>query len=122
MLWPRATRAGKGDPTADHADWAPSKTFPVGASADGSFLRGLQQLTRLALERCRVSAGGQRLRNVIEWTLRSSLLARDPSALLWPLISGYAAYVASCLKKSSSRNFCRRWSAAMLARWRCSVA
>jgi len=52
-----------------------------------------------------VSAGGQRLRNVIEWTLRSSLLARDPSALLWPLISGYAAYVASCLKKKLEPQF-----------------
>jgi hypothetical protein len=48
MLWPRVTRADKADPNTGHADQAPSKTCPVGASADGNFLRG-RQLERLVL-------------------------------------------------------------------------
>src|SRR5882724_1274952 len=59
---------------------------------------------------------------VIEWILKLSSSAPDPSVSPWPLTSGCAACAASSLRKSSSRNFFRRWSAAMHAQWRCSVA
>jgi hypothetical protein len=43
MLWLRETKAGNGRPRANHADSGSSKILSVGASADGTLPRSLQE-------------------------------------------------------------------------------